>query len=67
MKETIFMTAQEVADLLGVSKGLAYRIIKDMNKQLQNEGYITIFGKINRTYFNEKIYEGRDYGSLQRG
>lgn len=32
MKETIFMTAQEVADLLGVSKGLAYRIIKDMNK-----------------------------------
>ena len=67
MKETIFMTAQEVADLLGVSKGLAYRIIKDMNKQLQNEGYITISGKINRKYFNEKIYEGRDYGSLQRG
>ena len=60
MKETIFMTAQEVADLLGVSKGLAYRIIKDMNN-------ITISGKINRTYFNEKIYEGRDYGSLQRG
>lgn len=67
MKETIFMTAQEVADLLGVSKGLAYKIIKDMNKQLQNEGYITISGKINRAYFNEKIYEGRDYGSLQRG
>lgn len=37
MNETIFMTAQEVADILGVSEGLAYKhkMIKDMNKQLQ--------------------------------
>ena len=65
MKETIFMTAQEVADLLGVSKGLAYRMIKDMNNQLKKEGYLTISGKINRTYFNERIYGEQHYGGLQ--
>lgn len=66
MKESIFMTAQEVADLLGVSKGMAYRMIKEMNAKLKSEGYITISGKINRNYFNEKIYGEQDYGSLQR-
>ncbi len=65
MKETIFMTAQEVADLLGISKGLAYRMIKSMNDQLKKEGYLTISGKINRAYFNEKIYGEHHYGSLQ--
>ncbi len=65
MKETIFMDAQEVADLLGVSKGKAYRVIKDMNTQLKNQGYITISGKVNRNFFNEKIYGERNYVSVQ--
>ncbi len=65
MKETIFMDAQEVADLLGVSKGKAYRVIKDMNTQLKDKGYITISGKVNRNFFNEKIYGERNYVSVQ--
>lgn len=57
MKATdLFITASEVADLLGVSSVTAYRIIKSMNEDLANKGYLTIRGKVSRAYFMEKIY-----------
>lgn len=59
MKATdLFITASEVADLLGVSSVTAYRIIKTMNEELSSKGYLTIRGKVSRTYFLEKIYGG---------
>lgn len=61
MKATdLFITASEVADLLGVSSVTAYRIIKAMNEELSNKGYLTIRGKVSRRYFMEKIYGGDD-------
>jgi predicted DNA-binding transcriptional regulator AlpA len=51
-----FMTAQDVADEIGISKSRAYILIRDLNKELAKKGYYTIAGKIPRKYFEEKLY-----------
>ncbi|MBO5238033.1 MAG: HTH domain-containing protein [Lachnospiraceae bacterium] len=55
---TIYFTAQEVAELLGVSRGQAYKVIKNLNEQLAKKGYIVVSGKVSKKYFAEKYYGG---------
>jgi Mga helix-turn-helix domain. len=45
-----FLSASDVAEILGISKSSAYRIIKKLNGELQKSG------KISSRYFYEKIY-----------
>lgn len=52
----LYMTAQEVAEAVGVSKGTAYKLIKKMNDELAAKGYIVVSGKVSRKYFEEKYY-----------
>lgn len=54
--EKRFMTAQDVADYMGVSVSKAYQIIKLLNRELREKGYLTIAGKVSTIYFLEKIY-----------
>lgn len=51
-----YITAQEVAEALGVSLGKAYAVIRDLNDELKAKGYITVAGKVSRVYFEEKCY-----------
>ena len=51
-----FYTAQEVADLIGVSKSQAYIMMQDWNKELASKEFITIAGKVSKKYLQEKIY-----------
>ena len=61
MQRTAFMTVAEVAETLGISKSHAYKIVHQLNQELKNKGFITIAGRINRRYFNEKVcYGGSD-------
>ena len=52
-----FMRADEVARELEVSKSYAYKLIQQLNGELQEKGYITIAGRVNRQYFKERLYE----------
>lgn len=52
----LFYSASEVAEILGVSKNHAYGIIKKLNAELTANGKITVAGKVNIRYFNEKAY-----------
>lgn len=56
MNNSIFIHADEVAVALGVSKAYAYKVVRDLNKELKEKGFITIAGKVNRIYFEERIY-----------
>lgn len=56
MQECIFYTALEVADMLGVSRGHAYKIVKELNMDLKKKGYIVVAGRIPKQYFKEKYY-----------
>ena len=51
-------TAQEVADLCGISTSSAYKIIARLNKELEAKGYLIFSGKVSRAYFDERIYGG---------
>lgn len=56
MRNTIFVDAYEVAKRLEISKGFAYKIIKKLNQELSNKGFIIIAGRVSRKYFEERIY-----------
>lgn len=53
---SLFVTATEVGEVMGVSRAYAYRIIKQLNEELSKQGYLTIQGKTNKKFFYEKIY-----------
>ncbi len=50
-----FMTVDEVAAELGVSKSYAYKIVKQLNEELQKLGYLTVAGRVNTNYFRKKV------------
>lgn len=56
-----YMTVEEVAETMGIAVPTAYKIIRRLNKELKDKGYITIAGRVNRNYFIEKTC----YGGLQ--
>ncbi len=51
-----FLSAEDVATILEVSKGHAYKIIKSLNEELSAKGYIVIAGKIPKRYLEERCY-----------
>ena len=51
-----FMRVEEVAQELGVSVSYAYKVIQRLNAELKGKGFLTISGRINRQYFNERLY-----------
>ena len=46
----------DVAKELDVSESYAYKVIRQLNKELKEKGFLTIAVRINRQYFNERIY-----------
>lgn len=50
-----FMTAADVAEYMGISVPMAYKIIRRLNDDLNAQGYITVSGKVNRRYFEQKV------------
>ena len=58
--EKLFLTSKEVADLLNISQQQAYKIIRDMNKQLAENGFLILRGRINKKYFMEQIYQSKE-------
>ena len=56
MNNNYMVTAQDIVDMLGVSKGHAYIIIRQLNRELEDSGYIVVSGKIPRAYWDKKFY-----------
>lgn len=56
MAEKDIIRAKEIAEMLDVSEGYAYRIIRELNKELQEQGFRTISGRVSRSYFEEKMH-----------
>lgn len=50
-----FLTVDEVAEELRVSKAKAYQIIRELNAELQQMGCLTVAGRVNATYFHKKV------------
>ena len=41
---------------MGVSRSKAYQIVREMNRELNSMGYITVSGKCPVQYFKKKFY-----------
>lgn len=54
-EQSLMMNVQDVAAALSVSVSQAYKFIRQLNKELQEQGKLTIRGKINRRYFEKKM------------
>lgn len=56
MEREMFVTAETISKDFGVSKGYAYRMIRQMNAELKAKGYLTVAGRVSRAYYLERIY-----------
>ena len=45
----------EVKELLNVKDGKAYQIMKRLNKELEDQGFITIQGRVPLDYLKERF------------
>lgn len=62
MNENYYIYAEEVAEILGVAKGTAYKFIKQWNEELKAKGFLVQPGRISRKFFKEKLYGYDDGG-----
>ncbi|WP_317855976.1 helix-turn-helix domain-containing protein [Chakrabartyella piscis] len=56
MEKKMFVSASEMAESLEISRAHAYKIIKKLNSELEQKGFMTLTGKVSRIYFEEKFY-----------
>lgn len=50
------MTATDIAEALGISKGHAYKIVRELNNELEAKGYIIVAGKVPKAFWDKKFY-----------
>lgn len=50
-----FIRAEEVSELLQCSTSMAYRVIQRLNDELEADGFITIRGRISKSYLCERM------------
>ena len=62
--QTTFLRVNEVAQIMQVSKPKAYAIMRELNKELEARGFLTVSGRINKAYFEQKT--GGNNASIQR-
>ena len=51
-----FLEVGDVMQILGISRSAAYKLMRQINSELEKKGYIVIRGKVSRKYFEGRIY-----------
>lgn len=55
MEDKLYMTAEDIAAAMGVSKSYAYKVIQQLNAEMEHMGYLTVAGRVNTRYFRKKV------------
>ena len=55
MEDKLFYRVDDVVDMMQVSKDMAYKIIRDLNAELNEKGIITVKGRVNAKYFMSRV------------
>lgn len=55
MEDKLFYRVDDVVDMMQVSKDMAYKIIRDLNAELNERGIITVKGRVNARYFKSRV------------
>ena len=71
-KRKMYLSVEDIAELFGLSVSFAYRellevkqtsayeIIGNLNKELEEQGYLTLRGKVPTKYFVKRFYGVED-------
>lgn len=51
-----YVKVREVMQLCEVSESRAYRIMQQLNKELESQGFVTTAGRVSRKYLMERLY-----------
>ena len=54
--EKVYYSANDIVQMLDISKASAYKIIRQLNDELKSLDYIILQGKVPKAYFHEKWY-----------
>jgi len=54
MENKNFMTVDEVVQELNVSKSYAYKVVRELNAEMRELGYLTVTGRVNTNFFRKK-------------
>lgn len=55
-----FLTPDDIIEILNVKKAKAYEIIRNLNAEMKQQGYLVIPGKVNKEKFEERyIYKSK--------
>lgn len=58
MFDDYYMTVDDVAKALKISKSFAYKVIRKMNEEMEKQGYFTMAGRVNKQFFlNKTCYD----------
>ena len=57
MKTATFLTAMEIANILGVSRSTGYKTVSILNNELKDKGFIIVPGRVSKKYFSERFYD----------
>ena len=60
MEDEMFVTAERVQKDFRVSRAKAYNMVRQLNEELKEQGYLTVPGKVSKKYYLERIYGGKD-------
>lgn len=61
MSSARVMHSKDVADALDISQSHAYKIIRRLNRELEELGCLTVSGRVSRDYFEERFFNGGDH------
>lgn len=65
MTDSELLNVDEVAELIGVSRSYAYRVIRKLNQELTAAGHYVVPGRVNRACLEQKHFgvpRGRSKG-----
>ena len=54
------LNSKQVAEILGISVSYAYKVIDQLNKELNQAGYLTISGKVDSLYLYKRFFPNAD-------
>lgn len=61
MTEKQFLTADDIMVITGRAETYCYKLIKQLNEELEAKGYLTIRGRVSAAYFFDRLmYKGGD-------
>lgn len=50
-----FLRVEDVAAIMDISTPAAYKVMRQLNNELKRDGFITISGRVSKSYFEAKV------------